>query len=179
MPITRAAEVSWLHSHSCIRCWATDRVEGDMKGSPDVGGSRWASPDLFNKELFTIVQPRQKNSSALSTFSQKKYLLQRIQKLGGRTLLLSTLSSEYSYGYFSSSDFFHLHVRMHSWHASWALSYNVVSHAECDKELQRETQGLASRPYPFINTTFSRSLIQLWLLLGTRQSCEDGRNITS
>ena len=155
--ITRTAVVSWLHRHSCIRCWAVDRVERDTKRSRQVGGWRSASPDLFNKELVTIVHPRQKNSSAFSTFSQKKYLSKRIQKLGGRILLLSALSSEYSYSDFSSADFFHLPVRMHSWHASWALSNSVVSHKSVIWS-DRVTQGLASRPHPLINTAFSRSL---------------------
>lgn len=124
----------------------------------DIGGSRSASPDLFSKELFTIVHPHQKNSSALSTLSQKKYLLQRIQKLGGRILLLSTLSSEYSYGDFSPSDFFHLHVRMLE---TVGMFHELFLTVRCHIQSCRVTQGLASGPYPFINTSFSRSLIPL------------------
>ena len=82
-----------------------------MKGIWDTGNSTSAFPDLSSKELFAIVHPHQENSSALSTFSQKKCLLQRIQELGGKReaggrLLLSTLFSEYSCSDFSSSDFF-------------------------------------------------------------------------
>lgn len=135
-----------------------DRVEGDRKGSWDIGGSRSASPNLFSKELFTIVYPHQKNSSALSTLSQKKYLLQRIQKLGGRILLLSTLSSEYSYGDFSPSDLFHHHVRMLE---TVGMFHELFLMVWCHTQHCRVTQGLASSPYPFISTTFSRSLIPL------------------
>lgn len=76
------------------------RVEGEVKESPDVGSSRSAFPDLSSKKHFTIFYPHQENSPALSTFSQKKSLFQRVQELGGkgeaagRKFLLSTFFSE-------------------------------------------------------------------------------------
>lgn len=121
-----------LHSHSCIRCWSHGQGRRGQEGSWDIGGSRSASPNLFSKELFTIVHPHQKTHLQNFNFVTKEIPLQRIQKLGGRILLLSTLSSEYSYGDFSPSDLFHHHVRnvRNSWHVSWALSYGMgVTHS--------------------------------------------------
>lgn len=72
---------------------------GDIKKSSDNGSSRSPFPELSSKKPSTNFHPHQENSPTLSTFSQKKFLLQSIQELGkgeagGSSLLLRAFFSE-------------------------------------------------------------------------------------
>lgn len=135
------------------------RIEGDMEGSSDTGSSKIAFPGLSSKEPFTITHPYQENSSAVSTFSQKKCLLQRIQELaGGRTLCSAPCFQNIP------AVTFHLHVNANCWHVSWAFlqqQFGVIHRAL--EWLQAWLQGPITSL--MCNLQLITTSLELWLLL--------------